>query len=377
MKILLIGNTLFLNGAEYVLASLARGLAKRGHEVDVALSKLQDEFQSAHPEWVAYSLPSSVNVIVGEYRRGRESVAALRRIMKKGRYDIVMCHASPYLFPLLLASTGLINRPKVIDVFHTSGGAGVDSEGNLINNRISFKQALLNFIYKRVDAVFTVSSGTADGVARVTGYPKNKMYVVYNPVLDEVFYEKIKKPPSHPWLKNPTVPVFVSAGVFLGHKNHILLIKSFAEVCKRYRARLVIFGEGPLRDEYLQLISKLGLSDLVSLPGFCNNILAEFKNAACCVVPSKMESFSVVCVEALASGIPVVATNCPYGPTEILKNGEYGILVENRNQSELAKAMELVLLGKGIKPTPEMVLAYTTEAILDRYENAMKSVLGQ
>jgi glycosyltransferase involved in cell wall biosynthesis len=90
---------------------------------------------------------------------------------------------------------------------------------------------------------------------------------------------------------------------------------------------LIIFGEGGLRSEYERLIEELGIGDSVSLPGFTNNLPAELKGGACFVVSSLIESFSVVLVEALASGVPVVSTDCPYGPGEILKRGKYGTLV--------------------------------------------------
>ena len=143
------------------------------------------------------------------------------------------------------------------------------------------------------------------------------------------------------------------------------------------KARLVIFGEGGEREFYLNLIKELGIEDSVNLPGFTDNLPAELKSASGFVVSSKVESFSVVLVEALASGVPVVSTNCPYGPAEILHSGQYGILVNNNDLDALADGITFVLSGKGVAPRPEMVSQYTVGAVVDRYEQALLDVMSR
>ena len=132
-----------------------------------------------------------------------------------------------------------------------------------------------------------------------------------------------------------------------------------------------------MRNEYERLIRDLGIEDSVSLPGFTDNLPAELKGASCFVVSSLIESFSVVLVEALASGVPVVSTDCPYGPGEILQRGKYGILVKNDDVTSLAEGILKVLRGEGIKPPPESYAPFTIDAVVDRYERAMEDVLDK
>ena len=376
MKIALIGTTLFHQGAEFVLATLARGLAAHGHDVTVILSKYHEDWQTAHPDWKPFELPPEVRVIIQPKHRGRESVFSFRRLIREGRYDVVMCHSDSYTYPLALATRLMRRRPVLIHVEHASG-VDTDLLGRPARPKFSFERAFRNWAKGTMDAQFAVSEGTADAIARVSRFPRNRIYTVYNPVVDDVFRSKIAQEPTHPWLKDVQVPVVVAAGAFCSMKNHMMLIRAFAEVLKKRAARLIIFGEGPLRQAYEKLIAELGIADSVSLPGFTNNLPAEMKAASCFVVSSTIESFSVVLVEALAAGAPVVSTNCPYGPSEILKGGQYGILVKNNDAAAMAEGILKVLNGGGIKPTAEMVEPYTMESIVTRYEKAIADVIAR
>lgn len=374
MKIALIGTTLFHQGAEFVLAALARGLAAHGHGVTVILSKYHEDWQKAHPDWKPFELPSSVRVIIQPKCRARESVFSFRRLLNEGRYDIVMCHSGAYTYPLAIATRFMRHRPVLIHVEHSSG-VGTDKNGRPIKPRFSFVRLFKIWAKSKMDAQFTVSEGTADAIARMDGYPRDRIYTVYNPVVDDAFREKVSHNPMHPWLRKVSTPVVVAAGAFCSFKNYELLIRAFAKVLEKIPARLIIFGEGPLRPEYEKLIADLEIAESVSLPGFTNNLPAEMKAASCFVVSSTIESFSVVLVEALAAGVPVVATDCPYGPPEILKNGEYGVLVKNNDVAAMAEGILKAVKGGGVKPTAEMVAPFTVDAIVDRYEKAMQSVI--
>ena len=376
MKIALIGTTLFHQGAEYVLSALARGLAKHGHDVTVILSKCHDDWQNAHPDWKPFELGGDVKVVVLPTRRGRESVFSLRKVFNTGEFDVVLNHAASFCYPMIVSAALMRRRPILIHVEHL-GGIGVDAKGQIIQPRVTFKAAVFNRLKRRLDAQFTVSEGTADAMTRMTGFPRSRIYTVYNPGVDDVFERKRQASPSHIWLRDKVLPVVVAAGAFAECKNHMLLLRAWAEVIKQVDARLVIFGEGGLRNEYERLIRDLGIEDSVSLPGFTDNLPAELKGASCFVVSSLIESFSVVLVEALASGVPVVSTDCPYGPGEILQRGKYGILVKNDDVTSLAEGILKVLRGEGIKPPPESYAPFTIDAVVDRYERAMEDVLDK
>lgn len=376
MRIAMIGTSLFHQGAEYVLAAIARGMAAHGHEVTVILSKYHDDWQQEHPDWKPFELGPAVRLIVLPTRRGRESVLSLRKVLKANHFDVVLNHASSFLYPMIASVLLMRNRPAIVNVEHL-GGIGVDSEGKMIEPRRRFLNWVIHFFLCRLDAQLTVSEGTADAIARMTGFPRSRIFTVYNPVLDEVFERKCQSVPSHPWLCEASVPVVVAAGAFAACKNYELLLKAWAEVVKQCKAHLVIFGEGGLRGEYERLIREQDIDESVSLPGFTNNLPAELKKASCFVVSSLIESFSVVLVEALACGVPVVSTDCPYGPGEILQRGKYGILVKNNDKTALAEGILKVLRGEGIKPQPEAYMPFTIDAVVERYEHAIEDVLAK
>lgn len=373
MKIALIGTTLFHQGAEYVLASIARGFSAHGHDVHIILSALQNDLAKEHPDWKPFDLSKDITVHILPCRRARYSVMPLRRLMNVEHFDVVMNHSAPFALPLVAASLCMRNRPKIIHVEHL-GGVGLDEKGAVIPPKKDLLSLITNRLMRKFDAQFAVSDGTADAITRMTGYPRHKIYTVYNPVIDEIFYKKLSEEAVHPWLLDTSIPVVIAAGAFCSFKNHMLLLRAWAKVVNKVKARLIIFGEGELRKNYESEIKDLGIENSVSLPGFTNNLPAALKQACCFVVSSTIESFSVVLVEALASGTPVVSTNCPYGPPEILQDGKYGILVENNSENALADGIVRALNGKGITPPPESYKRFTIDAIIDRYEQAMNEV---
>lgn len=137
---------------------------------------------------------------------------------------------------------------------------------------------------------------------------------------------------------------FVSAGRLVDVKDHLTLIKAFSVLCREnHQCRLYILGEGKLEKKLLKIISELGIKDNVSLLGFRHNIFDYFASADCFVLTSKSEAFGNVIVEAMAFGIPIIATDCPSGPREILDGGRYGMLVKVGDYKTLAFKMSLML----------------------------------
>lgn len=374
MKIALVTSTLYGQGAEFVVAALARGLFRHGHEVEIWVCKIHEDMQRQHPELRPFDIPSEVTVRVMPSRRARYNIMFMRERIRHGGYDCVMCHASNYAVPLALAGYGLTADTKLVNVVH-SGGVGTTEDGDLIGPTWSFRSWLTKMIIRNYDAQFSVSSGTTEAIHRMTGYPLSKLRTVYNPVLDENFKVKVGKTPQHRWLKDPQVPTFVAAGAFCRVKNYEMLLEAFARVHSAHQCRLVIFGKGPLEADYRALAEKLGISTDVDFPGFTNQLPAEMKNAAAVLVSSYQESFSVVLVEALAVGTPVVATDCPYGPREILEGGKHGLLVKNHDVEAMAEGLRQVLADRMPRPDPGCVSRFTADAVVARYEDALQTIM--
>ncbi len=362
MKIALVGSTLFGRGAEFVLAALAKGLSRRGHRVDVIVTKYHADFANAHPKVRPFDIGKGAQLLITRARRGRYAFWELRRLFVRGGYDVVICQAATMAVPCVVASLGL--RHKLICVRH-SGCIGVDGHGLRVPPSRRFFDQIINKVMLRFDAQFAVSRGTSYDIHRISGYPLEKIHVVNNPVFEECCEIETQK---------SEIPIVMSAGALCELKHYDLLIRAFAIVRKNRTCVLKIFGEGDKREELEALVHSLGLDDSVVFPGFTNDLRPELASASCFAISSYVESFCIVLVEALAAGVPVVSVDCPYGPREILKDGRYGLLVENNDAVALAKGIDRVLDGNGIRPTREMVAPYSFDAVAEQYEKELQKL---
>jgi len=376
MYISLLTQSLFSQGAEYVVAAMARGFADAGHRVDVVVSAYHAECEATMKDRQPFSIGDKTSLVRLPGRRARQNIFALRRYIKTARPDVILCNAEPFMPSLAMANRLLpkSQRCKIVHVEHLSG-VGLDSVGNFWAPPKTLRSRIEGALLRCYDGLFVVSTGTGEAMHRITGYPMDKIFTVFNPAVDGVAEAKMQHGPSHPWLVNKTAPVFVAAGAFCGFKNHPLLLRAFAKASAGREGRLIIFGEGGMRTDYEQLIRELNIGDKVSLPGYTDNLPAEMKAADAFVVSSNIESFSIVLVEALAAGCPVVSTDAPYGPPEILKGGKYGILVKRNDVDALAEGLTRVLDGHAIRAPEEAWRRFQIKNIVALYEKAIEKVM--
>jgi glycosyltransferase involved in cell wall biosynthesis len=131
----------------------------------------------------------------------------------------------------------------------------------------------------------------------------------------------------------------LSAGRLVAKKQYGVLLEAFAQLRAQRSARLVILGDGPERGRIEQRARQLGVSDDVRLLGWCENPYPYLQRAAVFAMTSNREGFGNVLVEALRCGCPVVATDCPSGPGEILGGGRFGELVPVGDVPAVAAAL--------------------------------------
>ena len=131
----------------------------------------------------------------------------------------------------------------------------------------------------------------------------------------------------------------LGVGELCARKDFVTLIKAFAEVRRQRPSRLVILGEGRQRKRLTELTRKLRIEADVFLPGFLTNPFAYMSKANLFILSSNCEGAPVTLMEALAVGVPVVSTDCPSGPREILQDGRFGPLVPVGDANALAQAM--------------------------------------
>ncbi len=223
-----------------------------------------------------------------------------------------------------------------------------------------WKRVLAKALYGDADAIVAVSEGVKDDLARALGLPSDGIHTIYNPVVTPSIHESALAPVSHPWFSGRGAPVVLAVGRLNPRKDFATLLRAMKRVRSACDARLVILGEGDQRAHLLDLARSLDIADAVDLPGFESNPFAYMARASAFALSSKGEGLGNVLIEALACGCPVVSTDCPSGPSEILQDGTFGALVPVGDDEAMANA----LIETIEKPPPQAVLRQRGEAFL-------------
>lgn len=209
-------------------------------------------------------------------------------------------------------------------------------------SRGNWKFKILPMLYRRMlpkaDAIVCVSNGVAAEIADVCDLGLSRINVIYNGAVTAELKQAAEEPIDHPWLGQGE-PVLVAAGRLVELKDYPTLLRAFALLVKQKPTRLIILGDGPLRADLGLLAKELGVADRVDLPGFVANPMPFMRQASAFVLTSRAEGFGNVLVEAMACGTPVVSTDCPHGPAEILDYGRFGRLTPPGDAKALADAI--------------------------------------
>jgi exopolysaccharide biosynthesis WecB/TagA/CpsF family protein len=216
--------------------------------------------------------------------------------------------------------------------------------------RSGWKYRLIPFLYwllqRRAAGIVAVSRGVADDMARAAWIPRGRITAIYNPVIGADFAARMVGEAPHPWFADGGAPVCVFVGRLAAQKDPGLLLEAISFVAAARDVRLLVLGEGPLLPALRAQTQALGLAETVDFVGFQANPLLWIREAACLVSSSRYEGLGNVLIEALACGTPVVATDCPHGPAEILSGGAVGILVPVGDAVALAGAISKVLANR-------------------------------
>ncbi|TCJ15429.1 glycosyltransferase [Parasulfuritortus cantonensis] len=234
--------------------------------------------------------------------------------------------------------------------------------------------ALLRDYFPRDDGIISVSNGVAEDLAGLLGWPwpTPRIQVAPNPVVSPELYAMAAEPLDHPWLAPGEPPVVLGVGRLEPQKDFPTLLRAFARVRRERPCRLVILGEGKLRGELQDLAAELGVSDNLAMPGFVANPYQWMARASLFVLSSLWEGSPNGLTEALAVGVPLVATDCPSGPFEILEGGRWGPLVPMSDPDALAAAMLATLAQPpAAADLRQAAQRYTLENSASRYLEIM------
>jgi glycosyltransferase involved in cell wall biosynthesis len=197
-------------------------------------------------------------------------------------------------------------------------------------------------VYRQPDRVLAISHGVADGLVRDFLVPRDRLCVIHNPV----DVSRVSRQAQDADGARPPARFIMACGRLHRQKGFDLLLQAFARLGIADLA-LVLLGEGPERSHLESLVRELGIASRVVMPGFVANPWRWMARALAFVLPSRYEGFGSVLVEAMACGTPVVATDCEYGPREVLSDGEAGLLARAADIDSLTAAIGNVLANPG------------------------------
>ena len=324
--------TLHGGGAERVVINLLKGLYEKDSNIslDLVLGSAEGPYLK--------QIPKQVRVINFCAGRVLKSAIPLMNYLQEVKPFALVSHMNHANVIAVVAKYLSQTETKLILVEHNTLSA---DKSKLFRGR--FVPFFMKLFYPHADQIIGVSQAVSRDLENKLNLPEGRVKSIYNPVVDTDLIDRANLPIEHSWFQKADYPVVLAAGRLTEQKDFATLIKAFALLRKNTKIRLVILGEGELRNDLEKLVRKLDITEDVDMPGFVDNPYQYMKNASVFVLSSEWEGFGNVLIEAMACGCPVVSTDCPNGPKEILASGEYGPLVPIENAQALSQAIVQVI----------------------------------
>ncbi len=355
--------TLGGGGAERVMVSLANAMVARGFAVDLVVAHAEGSFLN--------QVSPGVRIVDFGVDRIYKALLPLARYLRTAR-PIAMLAAMNHanVIALMARMLACVSTKVVVSVRSTISEDYRHTHG--LAAKVSY--TLVARLYPLADGICTVSRAASIDLALFAGLPADRVQTIYNPFdLPHIEMRAAERVP-HPWLEAGQPPVVLAIGRLTPQKDFPTLIRAFAELRKTHCARLLILGEGESRPLLQTMASEYNLTaEDVQLPGFVGNPLAWLARAGVFVLSSVWEGLPGVLIEALACGAPVVSTDCPSGPNEILQGGRWGRLVPVGDVGALARAVAMTLdIARDQLPNGRLRAAdFAQEHAVDAYLNIL------
>ena len=306
-------------GADRVTHTVLRLLDRRRFAPSLALMRMEGPFLAGLPE----------DVVVHGVRAPRLALAApsLAMLLRREKPDVVFSTSSTGNIVASMAHLAAGSKARLV----LSERTPLFRAGE--RNARNFAFALAKRAsYRRADLVTAVAAGIGEQLVRELGLPAEKVRVVDNPMIDETLAAQAAEPVDHPFFDGGA-PVIVACGRMVAVKDYPTLLRVFAEVrqgagatAAGREARLVILGDGPSRGMLEVLAENLGLTGAVWFVGFDRNPFRYMARAKLLLHTSRAEGMPGAQIQAMACGTPVVATDCEFGPREVIRDGVNGFL---------------------------------------------------
>ncbi len=318
-------------GAERVVLRIANELAGQGVPIDLVLAQATGDYMD--------DVGSEVRVIDLDSHRVLSALPELARYLRHERPQALLsspAHAN--VVAVVARAVAQTDTRLVLREANTVSGGRVH-HGRLRERAVAWA---MPWAYPWADHIIAVSEGVATDLQEALSVDENEVTTIYNPTNIDELRCRAQEDIDHPWLQ-PNAggpPVLLGIGRLSEQKDFETLLRAFCHLQDRQRARLIILGKGPQREKLESLASDLGVADAVSMPGFVDNPYAFIRRADVFILSSAWEGMPNALIEAYVLGAPIVSTDCPSGPQEILGGGRWGRLVPVGDVHAMSQAIQ-------------------------------------
>lgn len=310
------------------VTNLSNALVRSGYRVDILVDRPDFPY--------AEELTGSVGL---RYLRTSHRIGGVLHLLKylKERKPVVVLTPFVQLTLLAVRTRSLFRVPmKIYTNVHSTYSvdfAGLDPGKR--KRRISDMKRY----YTRCDGIIAVSDGVAADFSNLTGIPEGKIQTIHNPIVTDEMIQSSGKRPDHPWFLADQPPVLLGMGRLIDSKNFDELIQAFVNVRRERACRLVLLGDGPARSDLELLANTSPSAEDILFLGHQENPFPYLRYSSLFVLSSSYEGLPSSLIESMAVGTPVVSTDCPHGPREILEGGRFGELVPVNDPDTLSDAI--------------------------------------
>ena len=388
-------------GAERSILRLAQSLIARGHRADLVIPRFAGDYRDTIPlgmrVWRA-QLPGADRQLLQAVQRSGVQVEAMTvNPFGAARTWLVLARRYPaipviggsgmrsiYPYAHVLSRYVREVRPQVLVSALPGADAAAVCAAGLMERAVPVVVTVHNvpadyyapewlaasrMLYPLADAVVAVSRGVAESVRRSVGVDAGRVRTIHNPIPTDSIRRLMQAEVAHPWFADGEPPVVLCVGREASSKDYPTLVEAFGLVRREVDARLVILGKlsAPCRARLKSLARGLGVEGDLGFVDFDENPYRYMRRAGLLALSSRSEGLPTVILEALACGTPVVSTDAPCGPREIL--GGWGDLPPVGDAPALARALAATLRGE--RPSEEALRAraadFSPEKAADAY----------
>ena len=316
-------------GVERTILKLSAVFAEHGHETQLVTLNINSRLLETSP--------SSLKVVDLGASRAALSIKKLSNYIRSEQPDAVI--SSQHYANIVAVAARKLSRTKTRLIL---------TERTSINKALQTKSRPLRWIhtqlvkrsYKHGDVIIANSIDGAAELADFLGWPNERVGHIYNPADPSLIQARSTEPISHPWIEDSdNIPLFVAAGRLSPQKDYPTMLRALALANASKMYRLLIIGDGPDRTKLEQLATDLSVSDKVAFLGATENPYPYIANADLVLLSSGYEGMPNVLIEAQILGVPIVSTDCPTGPSELLFGGKAGYLVPVGDPNSMSTAI--------------------------------------